>query len=90
MKKSTESVRRVIVWTVRRSAVQIARAWFRRKVPQVWLGGRGAARQRHHILTLASGEKEANLCTLLAGLEAPRTVVCDRGSDEKETPCTTW
>ena len=46
MKKSTYSVRKVRVWTVRRSAAQIACAWFRRKVRHVWLGGRGAGRHR--------------------------------------------
>ncbi|CAA9265527.1 MAG: Animal haem peroxidase [uncultured Chloroflexi bacterium] len=38
MKNSTYRVRYVSVCTVNRSTAQMACAWFRRKVPQVWLG----------------------------------------------------
>jgi hypothetical protein len=46
MKNSTYSVRNVTVGTVHKSAAQMLPAWFRRKVRQVWLGGRGAGRPR--------------------------------------------
>jgi hypothetical protein len=46
MKNRTNSVRKVMVGTVKRSAAQIWGAWLRRNVRQVWLGGRGAGCHR--------------------------------------------
>ena len=46
MNSSTYSVLNVSVWTTNRSAAQIACAWLRRKVRQVWLGGRPGPRHR--------------------------------------------
>ena len=46
MKNSTESVRNVTAGTVNRSAAQMLAAWLRRKVRQVWLGGRVGPRPR--------------------------------------------
>jgi hypothetical protein len=46
MKHSTYSVLNVLVWTVNKSAAQMLAAWGRRKVRQVWLGGRAEPRPR--------------------------------------------
>jgi hypothetical protein len=47
MNMRTYGVPNVSVWTVRRSAAQVRGRWFRRKVRQVWLGGRAGPRRRY-------------------------------------------
>ena len=48
MNSRTYSVRKVSVWTVKRSAAQRRGRWLATKVRQVWLGGRAGPRRRRY------------------------------------------